>query len=45
VAPNSQVRNSRTYGVLRLQLSAGSYRWAFLHTSGTFNDNGTGTCH
>ncbi len=45
VAPNSEVRNSRTFGVLRLQLSAGSYRWSFLHTAGTFNDNGTGTCH
>jgi hypothetical protein len=43
-APNSEVRNSRTFGVLRLQLSAGSYRWAFLHAAGTFNDNGTGTC-
>jgi hypothetical protein len=45
VAPNSRVRDTRTFGVLRLQLSSGSYRWAFLHTAGTFNDNGTGTCH
>ncbi len=45
IAPNSEVRDSRTFGVLRLQLSADMYRWAFLPTAGTFNDGGTGTCH
>ena len=46
VQPNSLVRNSDTYGVLRLALSAGSWSFSFLHEAGmTFTDSGTGTCH
>jgi Calcineurin-like phosphoesterase len=45
-AANSQVRNNTTYGVLKLTLDAGSYRWQFLPVAGqTFTDSGTGTCH
>ena len=45
-AANSQVRDDRTYGVLRLTLSAGAYRWDFLPVAGSrFTDSGTGSCH
>ncbi len=49
LAPNSLVRNSDTYGVLKLTLSAagaGTYAWAFLPIAGkTFTDSGSATCH
>ena len=46
IAPNSEVRNSNTFGVLKLTLSAGSYTWEFVPAgSGTFRDSGSGTCH
>ncbi|MBF8290053.1 MAG: Metallophosphoesterase, partial [Chloroflexi bacterium] len=42
---NSEVRNSTTFGVLKLTLSSGSYAWQFVPAgSGTFTDSGTGTC-
>ena len=45
-APNSEVRQNDTLGVLRLTLRAGAYRWDFLPVAGgTFTDSGTGTCH
>ena len=43
--PNSEVRNSTTFGVLRLTLHANSYDWAFQPAVGSFTDSGTGTCH
>ncbi len=44
--PNSEVRNSGTYGVLKLTLTAGSYSWVFVPAGvGTFTDSGSGTCH
>lgn len=44
--PNSEVRNNDTYGVLRLTLGAGSYRWEFIRAAGgTFTDSGSGSCH
>jgi 3',5'-cyclic AMP phosphodiesterase CpdA len=40
------VRNNTTFGVLRLDLSAGSYTWQFVPSgTGNFTDSGTGTCH
>jgi hypothetical protein len=46
VHPNSQVRNSRTHGVLKLTLHASSYDWAFIPVAGaTFTDSGTKRCH
>jgi len=46
IQPNSQARNSDTYGVLKLTLHSNSYDWQFVPESGkTYNDNGTGTCH
>jgi hypothetical protein len=45
VQPGSQVRNSNTYGVLKLTLNAGSYTWRFVPVAGkTFTDSGTGSC-
>jgi hypothetical protein len=45
IAANSEVRNNRTFGVVRLTLSSTSYRWDFMPTSGRFHDTGHGTCH
>lgn len=44
--PNSEVRDDRTFGVLKLTLSPGMYRWEFLPVEGkTFRDSGEGVCH
>jgi len=44
--PNSEVRNFDTYGVLKLTLSPGKYKWEFLPQEGrTFRDSGEGSCH
>ena len=46
VAANSEARNSNTFGVLKLTLSAGSYTWEFVPAgAGTFRDSGSGSCH
>jgi acid phosphatase type 7 len=46
VQPNSQVRNSSTFGVLKLTLHQDGYTWAFVPQAGrTFTDGGTGSCH
>jgi hypothetical protein len=45
-APNSEVRQNDTFGVLRLTLRPGAYRWDFLPVGGgDFKDSGTGSCH
>jgi hypothetical protein len=45
-APNSEVRHSGTFGVLRLALGAGRYEWEFVPEAGrTFRDRGAGDCH
>jgi len=44
--PNSEVRDDKTYGVLKLTLSPGNYRWEFIPVPGkTFRDSGEGVCH
>jgi len=44
--PNSEVRNSDTFGILRLTLHPASYDWKFVpEAGGTFTDSGTGYCH
>jgi hypothetical protein len=44
--PNSEVRNMDTFGVLKLTLAPGNYRWEFIPEAGkTFRDSGDGTCH
>jgi len=46
IAPNSQVRNGSTYGVLRLILHSDGYLWRFLPINGqAFTDSGEDTCH
>jgi hypothetical protein len=42
----SQVRNARTFGVLRMTLHPGSYAWRFVPIHGaSFTDAGSDTCH
>jgi len=42
---NSVVRNSTSYGVLKLTLHPGSYDWQFVPAAGsTFTDSGSSTC-
>jgi hypothetical protein len=44
--PNSEVRNSDTFGVLKLTLHAKSYDWEFIPEEGKgFRDSGSGNCH
>jgi hypothetical protein len=43
---NSEIRNSDTFGVLKLTLHAKSYDWEFVPQEGkTFTDSGSGNCH
>lgn len=44
--PNSEVRNSETYGVLQLTLHPRSYQWRFVPEKGkSFTDSGRTNCH
>ena len=44
-APNSEVRNSNTHGVLKLTLHPTSYDWEFVPIAGaTFTDSGSAVC-
>ena len=46
IAANSEVRNTDTFGVLRLTLHPSSYDWQFVPEAGkTFTDSGTTACH
>jgi acid phosphatase type 7 len=46
VKPNSRVRDADAFGVLRLTLHRGGYRWKFKPVAGeTFTDSGTNRCH
>ena len=42
---NSEARLSSYYGVLKLELRAASYRWAFISTDGATRDEGEASCH
>ena len=43
---NSEVRNSTTFGVLKLTLQTDRYHWEFVPEAGkSFTDRGTGACH
>jgi hypothetical protein len=45
-APNSEIREWGTFGVLKLTLSPGKYTWEFVPEEGkSFRDSGSGTCH
>jgi hypothetical protein len=44
--PTTEVRDGRTWGVMRLTLRRRGYDWKFLPVAGsTFTDAGTGRCH
>jgi 3',5'-cyclic AMP phosphodiesterase CpdA len=45
--PNSEARNSDTFGVLKLTLWPGRYEWEFVPVNGAegFHDAGAGACH
>ena len=44
-APNSEIRQQDTYGVLQLTLHPDSYDWKFMSTAGDpFTDSGSDTC-
>jgi hypothetical protein len=46
IQPNSQVRNSTAFGVLKLTLHPTSYDWKFVPVAGkTFTDSGRTSCH
>ncbi len=46
VLTNSEVRNSDTFGVLKLTLRPGVYDWQFVPIAGkTFTDSGSTPCH
>lgn len=45
-APNSEVRNNQTRGVLELTLYADRYDWKFVPVAGSsFTDSGSASCH
>jgi hypothetical protein len=45
-AANSEIRNDKTFGVLRLVLGPSEYSWRFIPEAGkTFTDSGTASCH
>jgi hypothetical protein len=44
--PNSVVRNTGIYGVIKFTLHPGSYDWEFVTVAGqTFSDSGSANCH
>ncbi len=46
IFPNSEVRNDKTFGVLKLTLHPSSFDWNFVPVPGqTFTDSGTQNCH
>ena len=46
VEANSKVRNSETYGVIKVTLHSGSYDWEFIPIDeGAFTDAGSDRCH
>jgi hypothetical protein len=46
VQPNSEVRNTETFGVIKFDLKPKSYSWEFIPIEGsTFTDKGQGDCY
>ena len=46
VQPNSEVRNTDTFGALKLTLHSDRYDWQFIPVADkTFSDSGTTLCH
>jgi hypothetical protein len=45
VRPNSEVRDSSTWGVIKLTLHPAGYDWEFIPVPGrTFRDSGSAVC-
>ena len=46
IRANSEVRNTGTYGIIKMTLRPGSYDWQFVPAAGsTFTDSGSQSCH
>ena len=45
VVANSVVRDTTSFGILRLTLHSGSFNWQFLPVDGSFTDSGSAACH
>lgn len=46
IAPNSEVRNNATFGVIRFTLHPSTYNWKFVPVRGSrFSDSGSARCH
>ncbi|GLZ34622.1 hypothetical protein Lesp02_68090 [Lentzea sp. NBRC 105346] len=46
IQPNSEARNSDTYGVLKFTLHSNSFDWQFVPEAGkSYSDSGTTNCH
>lgn len=44
IQPNSEIRDGRTNGVLKLTLAPTSYTWEFVPAGGSFRDSGSDVC-
>jgi 3',5'-cyclic AMP phosphodiesterase CpdA len=46
IRANSEIRDAKTHGVIRLALTADRYSWNFVPVAGkTFTDSGSASCH
>ena len=45
IEPNSEVRDSSSFGVLELTLGPDAYAWRFRPAVGSFTDSGSTSCH
>ncbi|MDX1301628.1 metallophosphoesterase family protein [Photobacterium sp.] len=46
IAPNSEVHEGDTHGVIKFTLNPGSYEWEFIPVEGkVFSDSGSASCH
>lgn len=45
IAPNSEVRDVSSFGVLELTLGPSAYEWRFRPAVGSFTDAGSASCH
>lgn len=43
--PNSEKRYNKWFGVIKLTLLPGDYRWDFVTFPGVSSDSGNGKCH
>jgi 3',5'-cyclic AMP phosphodiesterase CpdA len=46
IRANSEIRDAKTHGVIRLELTSQGYGWNFVPVAGkSFTDSGSGVCH